>query len=49
MTYVASALDVTPEIIKAYNQQYPAAAPPATSSQRRRRLPLRPPALPAKK
>jgi len=32
VTYVAAALDVTPEIIKAYNQQHPAAAPAATSS-----------------
>ncbi|MFB3904307.1 MAG: OmpH family outer membrane protein [Acidobacteriota bacterium] len=32
VTYVAAALDVTPEIIKAYNQQHPVAAAPAATS-----------------
>ncbi len=32
VTYVAAALDVTPEIIKAYNQANPAAAAPAATS-----------------
>jgi Skp family chaperone for outer membrane proteins len=32
VTYVASALDVTPDIIKAYNEQHPAPAVPAATS-----------------